>query len=86
MEREKTMSQIEQQQIEEECLTIISPIASATIFEFHRQRLAKQGYMLNSKIQKHQFELVDEEARVTKLFDGKPYYSATYTKSTTENS
>lgn len=65
----------------EECLTIISPIANATIFEFHRQRLAKQGYLLSSKIQLHKFELVDEEAVVTKLFDGKSYYSATYIKS-----
>lgn len=62
----------------EECLTIISPLANATIFEFHRQRLAKQGYLLSSKIQQHKFELVDEDAKVSKLFEGKKYYSATY--------
>lgn len=71
----------DKQQISEECLTIISPIANATIFEFHRQRLAKQGYLLSSKILQHNFELVDEDANVTKLFDGKSYFAATYIKS-----
>jgi phosphoribosylaminoimidazole carboxylase (NCAIR synthetase) len=64
----------------EDCLTVISPLANATLFEFHRQRLAKQGYMLASKIQQHRFELVDEDAVLTKLLDGKSYYAATYIK------
>ncbi|MCJ8322460.1 MAG: hypothetical protein HRU29_00110 [Rhizobiales bacterium] len=63
-----------------DCLTIISPLANATLFEFHRQRLAKQGYLLASKIQQHRFELVDEDAVLTKLLDGKSYYAATYIK------
>ena len=66
------------------CLTIISPIANATLFEFHRQRLAKQGYSLNSKILLQRFELVDEDASVSKLFDGKSFYAATYVKSNPE--
>lgn len=63
-----------------ECLTIISPVAHATVFEFHRRRLAKQGYTLNSKILQHKFEIVDEESVVSKLFDGQSYYAATYVK------
>lgn len=63
-----------------ECLTIISPLANATVFEFHRRRLAKQGYLLNSKVLLHNFEIVDEEAVVSKLFDGQSYYAATYIK------
>ena len=69
----------------EECLTIISPVANATTFEFHRQRLAQQGYTLNSKVLHHRFELVDEDAAVTKLFDGKSYFAATYIKSNPKN-
>lgn len=64
----------------EECLTIISPLANIPLFEFHRQRLAKQGYRLQSKILKHRFELVDEKGVVTNLIDGESYYAATYTK------
>ncbi len=64
----------------EECLTIISPLANIPLFEFHRQRLAKQGYSLTSKILKHRFELVDEEGKVTQLVDGESYYAATYSK------
>jgi len=68
-----------------DCLTIISPIANATIFEFHRQRLADQGYQLNSKVRLQRFELVGEDASVRKLFDGKSFYAATYVKSNTKN-
>lgn len=78
---QSTINTNEQDTVNEECLTIISPLANATIFEFHRQRLAKQGYLLASKIQLHRFELVDEEAVKTQLFDGQSYYSATYIKS-----
>lgn len=63
-----------------DCLTIISPVAHATIFEFHRRRLAKEGYILNSKVLQHKFEIVDEEAVVSELFDGQSYYAATYVK------
>lgn len=79
---QSTINNNEQDAASVECLTIISPLANATIFEFHRQRLAKQGYLLSSKVQLHRFELVDEEAVKTQLFDGKAYYSATYIKST----
>lgn len=68
--------------INEECLTIISPLANIPLFEFHRQRLAKQGYSLTSKILKHRFELVDENGVVTKLINGDSYYAATYCKTT----
>lgn len=65
---------------EQECLTIISPLANIPLFEFHRQRLAKQGYTLSSKILKHRFELVDENAVTTQLLDGQSYYAATYVR------
>ncbi|NRA86125.1 MAG: hypothetical protein HRU28_01770 [Rhizobiales bacterium] len=71
------MSHIE---VKEECLTIISPLANIPLFEFHRQRLAKQGYTLTSKILKHRFEMVDENGVMTNLIDGQSYYAATYTR------
>lgn len=61
-----------------ECLTIISPLATAAVFEFHRRRLSKQGFQLISKVLKHSFEIVDEDAKTTELFDGKSYYAATF--------
>ncbi len=65
---------------EEECLTIISPIAHAPLFEFHRQRLAKQGYQIKSQILSHRFELVDENGQITSLLEGDKYYAATFSR------
>lgn len=63
-----------------ECLTIISPAANITLFEFHRQRLAEKGYTISSRITKHRFQLATEDGSVTDLIDGKSYYAATYSK------
>lgn len=71
----------EQDQIEVgECLTIISPLAGATMFESERQQLSKRGFQLISRVLKHKFEIVDEDANTSKLFDGKSLYVATYLK------
>lgn len=67
-------------QTEEECLTIISLIPNAPLFEFHRQRLAEQGYQIKSQILSHHFEMIDENGQKTELFDGKKFYAATYSK------
>lgn len=63
-----------------ECLTIISPLINVPLFEFHRQRLAEKGYILISRIVKHQFQMASEDGSVTDLLGGESYYAATYTK------
>jgi hypothetical protein len=69
-----------EKQAEEECLTIISRVPNAPLFEFHRQRLAKQGYQIKTQILTHRFELIDENGQKTKLLDGEKFYAATYSK------
>lgn len=71
-------NEIRNQQRHEECLTIISPVNNAPLFEFHRQRLFKQGYKISSRVLKHRFQLVDENGQVSDLIDGEKYYAATY--------
>lgn len=54
---------------DEECLTIIPPVASAPLFEFHRQRLYKEGYKISSRVLRHRFQVVDEDGQLSDLIN-----------------
>jgi hypothetical protein len=63
-----------------ERLTIIAPYAGAgsVSLEFHRQRLRELGFVLAGRIERHQFQQVDGPDYPVEMFDGRPYYAATF--------
>ena len=63
-----------------ERLTIVAPYAGAgsVSLEFHRQRLSELGFVLTGPIERHQFQQVDGPDNPVEMFDGRPYYAATF--------
>ncbi len=59
-------------------LTIISRDASPAALEFHRQHLGEQGYAIAGRIERHRCQVIDGPGRPTELFDGVPFYAATF--------
>jgi len=70
-----------------ERLTIIAPYAGAgsVSLEFHRQRLRDLGYELAGPIERHQFQQVDGPDQPVEMFDGRPYYAATFIRPVASN-
>ena len=46
--------------------------------EYHRRRLGEQGYAIEGPIGRHKFVVVEDSGASVELFDGAPYYAATF--------
>ena len=63
---------------EDERVTVIAREFTPAAMEFHRRRLGEQGYAIEGPIGRHKFVVVEDTGATTELFDGAPYYAATF--------
>ncbi len=80
------MSEIEDATIEggadaggqDERVTVIAKEFTPAAMEYHRRRLGEQGYAIEGPIGRHKFVVVEDSGASVELFDGAPYYAATF--------
>lgn len=63
----------------EEYVTIIGPSMTDVMRQFRAQGLARQGYAITGRIDRHRFEMADANG-VHDLFDGIKMLSATFVR------
>ncbi len=83
--RDHDMSEIEDATIErgtddaqDERVTVIAKEFTPAAMEYHRRRLGEQGYAIEGPIGRHKFVVVEDSGASVELFDGAPYYAATF--------
>ncbi len=79
------MSEIEDATVErgaddgqDERVTVIAKEFTPAAMEYHRRRLGEQGYAIEGPIGRHKFVVVEDSGASVELFDGAPYYAATF--------
>jgi hypothetical protein len=80
------MSEIEDPTIERESdedeqperVTVIAKEFTPAAMEYHRRRLGEQGYAIEGPIGRHKFVVIEDTGALVELFDGVPYYAATF--------
>jgi hypothetical protein len=80
------MSEIEDPTIERESdedeqperVTVIAKEFTPAAMEYHRRRLGEQGYAIEGPIGRHKFVVIEDTGASVELFDGVPYYAATF--------
>jgi hypothetical protein len=79
------MSKIDDATIERETddgqdqrVTVIAKEFTPAAMEYHRRRLGEQGYAIEGPIGRHKFVVVEDSGASVELFDGAPYYAATF--------
>ena len=70
------MSEIEDPTIER--VTVIAKEFTPAAMEYHRRRLGEQGYAIEGPIGRHKFMVIEDTGASVELFDGEPYYAATF--------
>ena len=81
------MSKIDDATIERETddgqdqrVTVIAKEFTPAAMEYHRRRLGEQGYAIEGPIGRHKFVVVEDSGASVELFDGAPYYAATFNR------
>ena len=64
--------------IKRDCITIIARSPGQAIAEFHRRGLGKEGYAICGRVVPHRFEMINDGGETENLFNGDPFYSATF--------
>ena len=62
-------------------ITVLAKEFTPVAMEFHRRHMAQKGYRLEGGITRRQFQVTDGLGDPEILFDGEPYYAATFVKS-----
>lgn len=68
--------------VAEDRVTIIAPSYYQAALEFHRRRMAENGYRLAYRIEKQQL-FVTDGAELNPLFEGKTMYLASFVRQDT---
>ncbi len=63
---------------QDERVTVIAKEFTPAAMEYHRRRLGEQGYAIEGPIGRHKFVVVEDSGASVELFDGAPYYAATF--------
>ena len=63
---------------DDERVTVIAKEFTPAAMEYHRRRLGEQGYAIEGPIGRHKFVVVENSGASVELFDGAPYYAATF--------
>jgi hypothetical protein len=63
-----------------ECITVVAREFTPAAMEYHRQRLGEQRYAIEGQIKRHKFYLAEGPGPAKELFDGEPYYAATFVR------
>lgn len=63
-----------------DCVTVVAREFTPAAMEYHRQRLGEQDYAIEGPIRRHRFYLAEGPGPAKVLFDGKPYYAATFVR------
>ena len=63
---------------QDERVTFIAKEFTPAAMEYHRRRLGEQGYAIEGPIGRHKFVVVEDSGASVELFDGAPYYAATF--------
>ncbi len=69
----------EQASADEERITILASSFGQAAVEFHRRRMAEQGYRLENRIAGHKFFRTDG-MELSSLFDGETLWAVTFVK------
>jgi hypothetical protein len=67
---------------QDERVTVIAKEFTPAAMEYHRRRLGEQGYAIEGPIGRHRFVVVEDTGASVELFDGAPYYAATFIRKT----
>ena len=73
------MSDTDKKSGEDERITILAPSFGHAALEFHRRKMADEGYRLENPIAGHKF-LQSDGMELTALFDGEVQYAVTFVK------
>ncbi len=74
----KQDSEVEELDREVERVTVIAKEFTPAAMEYHRRRMGEQGYAIEGPIGRHKFFLIEGPGDPVDLFDGEPYYAATF--------
>ena len=59
-------------------ITILAKSFSEAAMEFHRSKMAARGYRMEGRIEPHVFQVIDGLEPPKDLFDGEPWFAATF--------
>ena len=61
-------------------ITFLAKTFSAAALEFHRGRMAERGYRMEGRIEPTALQMIDEDGKTEKVFDGEPLFTVTFVK------
>jgi len=65
---------------EDDRITVLAKEFTPAAMEFHRRAMGAKGYSLDGPIVAHRFLMLEGLGEPVELFDGEPYYAATFVR------
>lgn len=63
-----------------ERITVLAREFTPAAMEYHRREMGRQGFELSGPIVAHKFQMLEGPGKPAELFDGEPYFAATFTR------